>query len=141
MGVIEGEQRDDTNQALSGIDIIPTDWAMACKGLGATTFTAHTPAEFNEAMTAAKKASGPVVIDVKYTHYMPFTTVYMFLDPETQPKDKVNAFVKKYKAQDLRPFTHFLKEVGDEDPSAYYRPKDGFWTTHRDILGNSETMP
>ncbi|BDR57374.1 pyruvate oxidase [Xylocopilactobacillus apis] len=141
LGFIEAEQRDDTNQALSGIDIIPTDWAMACKGLGAKAYTAHTPQEFKDAMAAAKNDNGPVVIDVKYTHEMPFTTVYMFLDPETQPKEKVDAFVKKYQAQDLKPFSHFLKEAGEPNPEGFYRPKDGFWTTHRDILGNSETKP
>ncbi|BDR57837.1 pyruvate oxidase [Xylocopilactobacillus apicola] len=141
LGFIEAEQRDDTNQAMSGIDIIPTNWAMSCEGLGAKSYTAKTLDEFKNAMAAAKNDDGPVVIDVKFTHEMPFTTVYMFLDPETQPQAKVDEFIKKYQAQDLKPFTHFLKEAGFANPEDVYRPKDGFWTTHRDILGNSETMP
>lgn len=141
LGFIEAEQRDDTNQPLSGVDIIETDWETACRGLGATTFTAHNSAEFKDAMNKAKDVTGPVVIDIKYTHEMPFSTVYMFLDPETQSKEKVDAFVRKYQAQDLKPFTTFLKESGVEHLENVYRPNDGFWTTHRDILGNSETKP
>ncbi|BDR57836.1 pyruvate oxidase [Xylocopilactobacillus apicola] len=110
LGFIEAEQRDDSNQPLSGVDIIPTDWAAIARGMGAEAYTVKTLEDLKAAMAAAKEASGPVVIDVKYTHEMPFTTIHMFLDPETQPKDKVDEFVEKYQAQALKPFSYFLKK-------------------------------
>ncbi|KRK97430.1 pyruvate oxidase [Secundilactobacillus odoratitofui DSM 19909 = JCM 15043] len=109
LGYIEAEQTDDTHQPLSGVDLPDTDWAKVGEGYGANGFTVRTKAEFKDAIEAAKKSDKPSVIDVKFTHDMPFTTEHMFLDPAWQDKDKIAAFVKKYDAQDLKPFSAFNK--------------------------------
>ncbi len=112
LGFIEAEQRDDSDQPLSGVDIQRTDWAMAAKGLGCQAYTVKTLDDLKEAMKASKQTSSPVLIDVKFTHEMPLTTQHMFLDPAIFPEEKVNKFVEKYQAQDLKPFSYFLEKAG-----------------------------
>ncbi|MYV04327.1 pyruvate oxidase [Furfurilactobacillus milii] len=119
LGFIEAEQKDDSNQPLSGVDLPATDWAAIARGMGAEAYTVKTLDDFKQAMAAAKQASAPVVIDVKFTHEMPLTTQHMFLDPSFQPKDKVDAFVEKYQAQALKTFSYFLKQAsGSSDDEA-----------------------
>lgn len=108
LGFIEAEQTDDSHQPLSGVDLPATDWATAAKGMGAEAYTATTKAEFQKAIDAAQKTDKPVLIDVKLTHEMPLTTEHMFIDPSWQDQDKIDEFVKKYQAQDLKPFVSFL---------------------------------
>ncbi|WP_270224000.1 pyruvate oxidase [Lactiplantibacillus pentosus] len=109
LGFIEAEQTDDSHQPLSGVDLPDTDWAKVGEGYGAVGYTVRTKAEFKQALEDAKKTDKPVVIDVKLTHAMPFTTEHMYLDDSWQDKDKIAEFVKKYDAQDLKPFSYFLK--------------------------------
>lgn len=111
LGYIEAEQTDDSHQPLSGVDLPATDWATAAKGMGAEAYTVTTKAEFQKAMDAAQKTDKPVLIDVKLTHEMPFTTEHMFIDPAWQDQAKIDEFVKKYQAQDLKPFSYFLKQA------------------------------
>ncbi|AMO28985.1 pyruvate oxidase [Lactiplantibacillus plantarum] len=111
LGFIEAEQTDDSHQPLSGVDLPDTDWAKVGEGYGAVGYTVRTKAEFKQAPEDAKKTDKPVVIDVKLTHAMPFTTEHMYLDDAWQDKDKIAEFVKKYDAQALKPFSYFLKQA------------------------------
>ncbi|WP_203180866.1 pyruvate oxidase [Lactiplantibacillus pentosus] len=111
LGFIEAEQTDDSHQPLSGVDLPDTDWAKVGEGYGAVGYTVRTKAEFKQALEDAKKTDKPVVIDVKLTHAMPFTTEHMYLDDSWQDKDKIAEFVKKYDVQDLKPFSYFLKQA------------------------------
>ncbi|KRM60136.1 hypothetical protein C5L31_001366 [Secundilactobacillus malefermentans] len=111
LGYIEAEQRDDTHQPQSGTEIADTDWAKVAEGLGAVSFTARNKAEFQKAIDEAAKTDKPVVIDVKLTHKMPFTTEHMFIDPSWQDKKQVDEFVKTYDAQALKPLSYFLKQA------------------------------
>ncbi|WKF79691.1 pyruvate oxidase [Lactiplantibacillus plantarum] len=111
LGFIEAEQTDDSHQPLSGVDLPDTDWAKVGEGYGAVGYTVRTKAEFKQALEEAKKTDKPVVIDVKLTHAMPFTTEHMYLDDAWQDKDKIAEFVKKYDAQALKPFSYFLKQA------------------------------
>ncbi|CAM3153995.1 Pyruvate oxidase [Lactiplantibacillus plajomi] len=111
LGYIEAEQTDDSHQPLSGVDLPATDWATVAKGMGAEAYTATTKAEFQAAMDAAQKTDKPVLIDVKLTHEMPFTTEHMFIDSAWQDQTKIDEFVKKYQAQDLKPFSYFMKQA------------------------------
>lgn len=114
LGFIEAEQRDDTHQPLSGVDLPDTDWATTAKGMGAEGFTVRTLQEMKDAIKAAAETSKPVVIDVKLTHEMPLTTEHMFLDPAVYPQDQIDEYVAKYQAQDLKPFSYFLAQAGGE---------------------------
>lgn len=111
LGFIEAEQRDDTHQPLSGVDLPDTDWAKIAEGMGARGYTVRTKAEFQAALEDARGTDLPVVIDIKYTHKMPLTTVYMYLDPEVDGQEKVDEYLEKYQAQGLKTFQYFLKEA------------------------------
>ena len=111
LGFIEAEQRDDSHQPLSGVDLPDTDWAKVAEGMGAKGYTVRTKAEFQAAIEDAKNTDLPVVIDVKFTHKMPFTTQHMYLDPAYQDQKKIAEFVEQYDAQALRPLRDFLKEA------------------------------
>lgn len=124
LGFIEAEQIDDTKQPLSGVDIIPTDWETTCRGMGAKAFTARTLKEFKDAIKIAQEENGPVVIDVKLTHEMPFSSVHMFLDPQKHSAEEVKRFIKKYQAQNLKPFSFFLRETGHPELAQDYENKN-----------------
>ncbi|WP_262316229.1 pyruvate oxidase [Lacticaseibacillus parakribbianus] len=125
LGFIEAEQRDDSHQPLSGVDIPDTDWATIGKGMGAKAYTVHDKAEFQAAIDDAKNTDLPVVIDVKLTHKMPFTTQHMFLDPAYQDQKQIDEFVQKYDAQALRPFRAFLKDAKDAQLAQDVAKKSG----------------
>ncbi|KRM12221.1 pyruvate oxidase [Lentilactobacillus farraginis] len=111
LGYIQAEQTDDTHQPLSGVDLPDTDWQKVAEGMGAVSYTVRTKDDMKQAMAEADKTDKPVVIDVKLTHKMPLTTQHMFIDPAWQDQKKIDEFVKKYQAQDLKPFSYFLKEA------------------------------
>ncbi|MFD0898403.1 pyruvate oxidase [Loigolactobacillus binensis] len=111
LGYIEAEQADDTHQPLSGVDLPDTDWATVAEGMGAKGFTIRTFDDIDKVFKAAVAAEGPVLIDVKLTHDMPFTTEHMFIDKAWQDAAKVDEFVKKYQAEDLKPFSAYLKDA------------------------------
>ena len=68
--------------------------------------TVRTKKEFEDAVDEFKKMDGPMLIDVKYTHEMPYSTELNSLDDP--------AFVKKYQAEDLKPFSYFAEKYGLE---------------------------
>lgn len=111
LGYIEAEQTDDTHQPLSGVDLPDTNWAEVAEGMGAVSYTVRTKDDMKKALEDADSTDKPVVIDVKLTHDMPLTTQHMFIDSAWQDQKKIDAFVKKYQAQDLKPFSYFLKEA------------------------------
>lgn len=123
LGFIEAEQRDDSHQPLSGVDIPDTDWAAIAAGMGAKAYTAHNKAEFQAAIEDAKNTTLPVVIDVKLTHKMPFTTQHMFLDPAYQKQSDIDEFVAKYDAQSLTPLRTFLAEAKAAKPAKANKKK------------------
>ena len=53
---------------------------------------------------------GPMLIDIKYTHEMPYSTELDSLDDP--------AFVKKYQAEALKPFSYFADKYGLEADAA-----------------------
>ncbi|MBP2058893.1 pyruvate oxidase [Lactobacillus colini] len=106
LGFIEAEQIDDSHQPLSGVKLPDNDWATVAKGMNVKGVTAHNKKEFEAAVKEFKKMNGPMLIDVKYTHEMPYPTKINDLsNPE---------FVNKYQARGLRPFSEFAKEYGVE---------------------------
>jgi pyruvate oxidase len=109
LGFIEAEQRDDSHQPLSGVDLIDTDWAKVAEGYGALGFTVRTREEAKAAFAAAKAADRPSVIDVKLTGEMPFTTMYMHLSEHDDP-EAVREFKEHYEAQPLKALDYWLEQ-------------------------------
>ncbi|RRG03234.1 MAG: pyruvate oxidase [Lactobacillus sp.] len=111
LGFIEAEQRDDTHQPLSGVDLPDNDWAKVAEGMNVKGYTIRTFDDIDKVFKAAVAVDGPVLIDVKLTHEMPMTTQHMFIDPAWQDADKIKEFVTKYQAEDLKPFSAYLKDA------------------------------
>lgn len=112
LGFIEAEQRDDSHQPLSGVDLIDTDWAKVGEGYGALGFTVRTREEAKEAFAAAKASGRPSVIDVKLTGEMPFTTMYMHLSEHDDP-EAVREFKEHYEAQPLKALDYWIEQEQD----------------------------
>ena len=109
LGFIEAEQRDDSHQPLSGVDLLDADWAKVGEGYGALGFTVHTIEDAKQAFAAAKAADRPSVIDVKITGDMPFTTMYMHLSEHDDPA-AVKEFTDKYEAGPLKALDYWLEQ-------------------------------
>ncbi|MBP2058015.1 pyruvate oxidase [Lactobacillus colini] len=104
LGYIQAEQEDESNQPLSGVIIPDNDWAKVAEGMNVKGVTVRTKEEFEAAVKEWKKMDGPMLIDIKYTHEMPYSTELNTLDDP--------AFVKKYQAEDLKPFSYFAEKYG-----------------------------
>lgn len=137
LGYIEAEQIDDTQQPVFGVDLPDTDWATIAKGMGAVGYTVYTLDDFKDAIAAGKESSKPIVIDVKFTREMPFTTEHMYLDPSYQDPQKVASFIEKYQATTLRPFSYFLKrELGESRDDFNSAMQNVF-----DVITTPSTLP
>ena len=110
LGFIEAEQVDESHQPLSGVILPDNDWAKVAEGMNVKGVTARTKEEFEAAVKEWKKMDGPMLIDVKYTHTMPYSTELNTLDDPL--------FVQKYEAQDLKPFSYFAERYGVEADAA-----------------------
>ena len=80
LGYIEAEQVDESHQPLSGVILPDNDWAMSAEGMNVKGFTVRTKREFEDAVNAAQQMEGPVLIDCKITHEMPYSTELNTLD-------------------------------------------------------------
>ena len=104
LGYIQAEQEDESHQPLSGVLLPDNDWAKAAEGMNVKGVTVRTKKEFEDAVKEFKKMDGPMLIDVKFTHDMPYSSELNTLDdPE---------FVQKYQAQALKPFSYFAEKYG-----------------------------
>lgn len=110
LGYIQAEQEDESNQPLSGVIIPDNDWAKVAEGMNVKGVVVRTKEEFEKAVKEWKKMDGPMLIDIKYTHEMPYSTELNSLDDP--------AFVKKYQAEDLKPFSYFAEKYGMETDAA-----------------------
>ncbi|MDF7671703.1 pyruvate oxidase [Lactobacillus sp. ESL0701] len=104
LGFIQAEQEDESHQPLSGVILPNNDWAKVAEGMNVKGVTVRTKQEFEDAVKEWKQMDGPMLIDVKFTHEMPYSTELNTLDDP--------AFVEKYQAQGLKPFSYFAEKYG-----------------------------
>ncbi len=110
LGYIQAEQEDESHQPLSGVIIPDNNWAKVAEGMNVKGVVVRTKKEFEDAVKEFKKMDGPMLIDIKYTHEMPYSTELNTLsDP---------AFVEKYQAEALKPFSYFAEKYGVEADAA-----------------------
>jgi len=80
------------------------DWAKVAEGMNVKGVTVRTKKEFEDAVKEFKQMDGPMLVDIKFTHDMPYSSELNALDdPE---------FVKKYQAEALKPFSYFADKYG-----------------------------
>ena len=108
LGYIDSEQ-EDTEKVKFGVDLAGVDFAKAAEAMGARGFSITKKEQLKAAFDEAKKSKVPVVIDVKITNDRPFPAEAMKLDLERFKKEEVEAFVKRYKVQNMPPLKELLK--------------------------------
>ncbi|WEV70862.1 pyruvate oxidase [Lactobacillus sp. ESL0785] len=107
LGFIQAEQEDQSHQPLSGVILPDNDWAKVAEGMNVKGVTVRTKQEFEDAVKEWKNSDKPMLVDVKLTHDMPYSTELNTLDDP--------AFVEKYQAQGLKPFSYFAEKYGVND--------------------------
>lgn len=115
-GFIRDEQLD-TNDALFGVDIANNDFAKIAEGQGAIGYTVTKISELEEVFKKAiedEKNGHVVVIDAKITPERPIPVEALKLDPEFFSEEEINEFTSVYEAEELTPFSDFLKAEGLE---------------------------
>ncbi len=100
LGFIEAEQ-EDTGQDRFGVLLAGADMAKAGEAMGAKGFSVTRPEELPEVFDQAKRAEGPVVIDVKIDNKRPFPAEAMILDPEKYSAEEIEAFKKRYEVNQM----------------------------------------
>lgn len=108
LGYIEAEQRDDSHQPLSGVDLPDTDWAKVAEGYGALGFTVRTLDDAQRAFDLARKADRASIIDVKLTGASPLDTRYMRFPETCKDQSQIDEFVKTYQAGSLKSLAYWM---------------------------------
>lgn len=108
LGYIEAEQRDDSHQPLSGVDLPDTDWAKVAEGFGALGFTVRTLDDAHRAFDQARKADRSSIIDVKLTGASPLDTRYMRFPETCKDQAQIDEFVKTHQAGDLKSLAYWM---------------------------------
>lgn len=113
-GFIKGEQ-EDLNIGFFGVDFDDTDFAKVAEGFNVKGLTVDKVEDLDATFKKAVEISNsgePVLIDVKISGNRPFVSEFIQLDEETFGKERVDAYKKRYYAEDLKPLKDFLKAEG-----------------------------
>lgn len=113
-GFIHDEQ-EDLDMGYLGVDFMDVDYAKVAEGMGAKSYTARAISELSDIFAHAMKdvrAGHTVLIDAKITKERPIPVEHLVLDPDVHSKEDIQAFQKRYEAQHLMPFSHYLREEG-----------------------------
>lgn len=110
LGFIEAEQRDDTHQPLSGVDLPDTDWATVAQGYGAIGYTVRTIDDARRAFVEAKNADRSTVIDVKLSRDCPFDTRCMRFPETCKDPEQIKGFVDRWQAGSLKSLDYWIAQ-------------------------------
>ena len=112
---------EDTNSNTFGTEFNDVDYAKIADAQGAVGFTVSRIEDMDRIMVEAVKANkegNTVVIDCKITKDRPIPVETLKLDPSLYSEDEINAYKEKYEAEELVPFSEFLKAEGLESKVA-----------------------
>lgn len=108
---------EDTNTNTFGTEFTDVDYAKIGEAQGAVGFTVSRIEDMDQVMAAAVKANKEgktVVIDAKITKDRPIPVETLKLDPAFYSEEEIKAYKEKYEAEELIPFSAFLKDEGLE---------------------------
>ena len=108
---------EDTNTNTYGTDFTDVDYAKIGEAQGAVGFTVSRIEDIDQVMQDAVKAykeGNTVVIDAKITKDRPIPVETLKLDPSFHSEEEIKAYKEKYEAEELVPFSDFLKAEGLE---------------------------
>ncbi len=106
---------EDTNTNTFGTEFTDVDYAKVADAQGAVGFTVSRIEDIDQVMQDAVKAykeGNTVVIDAKITKDRPIPVETLKLDPSLYSEEEINAYKEKYEAEELVPFSEFLKAEG-----------------------------
>jgi len=112
---------EDTNTNTFGTDFNDVDYAKIADAQGAVGFTVNRIEDVDQVMADAVKAykeGNTVVIDAKITNQRPIPVETLKLDPALYSEEEIKAYTEKYEAEELVPFSEFLKAEGLESKVA-----------------------
>ncbi|EWM62101.1 pyruvate oxidase [Streptococcus thermophilus] len=112
---------EDTNTNTFGTEFTDVDYAMIGEAQGAVGFTVSRIEDMDQVMAAAVKANKEgktVVIDAKITKDRPIPVETLKLDPALYSEEEIKAYKERYEAEELVPFSEFLKAEGLESKVA-----------------------
>jgi pyruvate oxidase len=115
-GFIKDEQ-EDTNKGFLGVQFMDIDYKRLAESMGATGYTVTEISQvkdvFEKAVEDAKNGK-VVVIDAKISNERPLPAEMLELEPRLYSQESIDAFKKRYEAEDLKPLSFFLEKEGLE---------------------------
>ena len=112
---------EDTNSNTYGTDFTDVSYAEIGEAQGAVGFTVSRIEDMDQVMADAVKAykdGNTVVIDAKITKDRPIPVETLKLDPAVFSEEEIKEYKEKYEAEELVPFSEYLKAEGLESKVA-----------------------
>lgn len=112
-GFIKDEQ-EDTNNGYLGTTFNDIDFSKIAEGVGMTGFRVDQISDLESIFQKAQKISEtePVLIDARISGERPIPVENIKLDPDKFSNEQITEFKKRYDADDLIPFSAYLKKFG-----------------------------
>jgi len=113
---IKAEQ-EDTNHYYYGVDFQSVDYSKIAEAQGAVGLTVSEISDLHDVFQKAvdlEKSGKTVVVNVKISDDRPIPAEALELDPALYPEEDIRAFKERYEAEELVPFSQFLKDEGLE---------------------------
>jgi pyruvate oxidase len=115
-GFIKDEQ-EDTNLGYLGVQFMDIDYAKLADAMGAVGHTVTEISQVHDVFAQAVqevREGKVVVIDAKISNERPLPAEMLELEPRLYPAEQIDAFKKRYEADDLKPLSYFLEKEGLE---------------------------
>ncbi|GAB2318553.1 pyruvate oxidase [Alkalibacterium sp. s-m-22] len=113
---IKAEQ-EDTNHYYYGVDFQSVDYAKIAEAQGAVGLTVSEISDLHDVFQKAvdlEKSGKTVVVNVKISDDRPIPAEALELDPALYSEEEIRTFKERYEAEELVPFSQFLKDEGME---------------------------
>lgn len=113
-GFIKDEQ-EDTNLGYLGVHFMDIDYAKLAEAMGAVGHTVNTIDEAHAVLAQAAQEvrdGKVVVVNARITNERPLPAEMLELEPRLFSAERIEAFKKRYEAEDLKPLSYFLEKEG-----------------------------
>lgn len=107
------DKYEDTNKTTFGTQFTDVDYAMVGRAQGASGYTVSRIEDIDDVMRQAvedNKSGKTVVVDCKITQDRPIPVECLELDPKLHTQEAIDAYKRKYEAEDLVPLREYLEQ-------------------------------
>ncbi len=113
-GFIKDEQEDTNQNDYIGVEFDDINFSQIAKAVNMQGFRVTEIEDLAPTFAKAKEIAKtkPVLIDVVISGDRPMPVENLQLDPAKFNQEEIDTFVKRYEAQNVRPFADFLAEAG-----------------------------